>query len=394
MPHVVTRPGMLSPIRLAVLLAVVHGVNDALTAILGALLPTLQVRLDVGPATLAMLVAVFSISSSATQPTLGGLADRFGLRHFAAVGVGLAAVALSLVGPSTSTVLLVLLLAVGGIGSAALHPIASSIVAGPQTKNPGLAVGLFTAGGMTGFAAGPILVLALVATYGAPATVWLMIPGVLLAGLLWYVLPDYEPHAERGTATLFDRQALNARTVSLTLAMALAGVGFLTFTSAIPLWLVNNHNLAVDDPFLGWTLGAFSLSAALGAIAGGAIAPRTGPVLTAAGSLLLTSLGFAAVLLLPVGTTMLGAAALTGFLLYMSQPLLVVAAQQASPRAPTAAAGIVFGGGSGIAGLLYLGSGALQTSFGLTAAIIINAALLIPAAVIGAVALRSSGLRT
>ena len=389
MPHVVTRPGRLYGAPLAVLLAVVHGVNDALTAILGALLPTLQVRLDVGAATLAVLVAVFAISASASQPTLGALADRFGLRRFAAVGVGLAAVSLSLVGVAGSPALLALVLILGGLGSAALHPAAASIVGGPHVAKPGLAVGLFTAGGMAGFAAGPIVVLMLVANRGLEATVWLMIPGLLLAGLLIWLLPDYEPHSIRGTrVSVFDRSSVNRRTLALTVVMALAGLVFLTFTSAVPLWLVGERHLAANAPMLGWVLAAFSLAAGLGAVVGGVAGPRFGYSTTASVSLLGAGAMFISMLTLPVGWPFLVAAALTGLLLYMSQPLLIVAAQEASPAAPTAAAGLVFGGGSGLAGLLYLAFGALQVHLGATAAILISVSLLLPAAALAIQALR------
>ena len=389
MPHVVTRPGRLYGAPLAVLLAVVHGVNDALTAILGALLPTLQVRLDVGPATLAVLVAVFAISASASQPTLGALADRFGLRRFAAVGVGLAAVSLSLVGVAGSPALLALVLILGGLGSAALHPAAASIVGGPHVAKPGLAVGLFTAGGMAGFAAGPIVVLMLVANRGLEATVWLMIPGLLLAGLLIWLLPDYEPHSIRGTrVSVFDRSSVNRRTLALTGVMALTGLVFLTFTSAVPLWLVGERHLAANAPMLGWVLAAFSLAAGLGAVVGGVAGPRFGYSTTASVSLLGAGAMFIIMLTLPVGWPFLVAAALTGLLLYMSQPLLIVAAQEASPAAPTAAAGLVFGGGSGLAGLLYLAFGALQVHLGATAAILISVSLLLPAAALAIQALR------
>lgn len=388
MPHVVTRPGRFHGARLAVLLALVHSVNDALTAILAALLPTFQVRLDVGPATLAVLVAVFAISASATQPTLGALADRFGLRRFAAAGVGLAAVSLSLVGVAGSTALLALLLILGGLGSAALHPAATSIV-GAHTDKPGLAVGLFTAGGLAGFAAGPVVVLMLVANQGLEATAWLMIPGVLLAGLLFWLLPDYEPHAIRGTrVSVFDRSSVNRHILALTVVMALAGLVFLTFTSAVPLWLVGERHLATDAPMLGWVLAAFSLAAGLGAVLGGVTGPRFGYGTTASVSLLAAGAAFASVLTLPVGWPLLVGAALTGLFLYVCEPLLILAAQQAAPAAPTAAVGLVFGGGSGLAGLLYLVSGVLQAHVGTVGAILVSVSLLLPAAALAIPALK------
>jgi FSR family fosmidomycin resistance protein-like MFS transporter len=48
------------------------------------------------------------------------------------------------------------LLVIGGLGSAALHPIGT-------TTN---ASGLFTAGGMVGFALGPVVILHVVSAYG------------------------------------------------------------------------------------------------------------------------------------------------------------------------------------------------------------------------------------
>ena len=157
MPHIVRQQGLLAGTRIAVFLALVHTVNDVLTGMLGALLPTLQERFAASTTVLAMLVAAFSISSSVTQPLMGALADRFGLRQVAGAGVALTAVSLSLIGVAGSVPLLVTLLVFGGIGSAALHPVSTSIVGGPSSKSPGLAVGLFTAGGMAGFAAGPVL---------------------------------------------------------------------------------------------------------------------------------------------------------------------------------------------------------------------------------------------
>lgn len=247
---------------------------------------------------------------------------------------------------------------------------------------------------MTGFATGPVLILALIATYGAAATSWLMIPGLVLAVLIWKLLPDYEPHADRGTVPIFGKHAVTRHTLALTLVMALAGLGFLTFTSTVPLWLVDEHHLTVDAPFLGWTLASGALAAGLGAIAGGAIGPRLGYATTSAGSLAATGGAFAVLLLSPAGAPMLLAAAAIGLLLYMSQPLLILAAQNAAPRAPTAGAGLVFGGGSGLAGLLYLASGPVQASLGLTTAILINAALLIPAALLAALVLRHPAARS
>lgn len=388
MPHVITRPGYLAGTWIAILLALTHAVNDTLTAILGALLPTLEVKFSASPLMLASLVAVFSVSSSASQPVLGAVADRIGLRQVAAIGIAMAAVTLSLVGVAPTIAVLIVLLLLGGLGSAALHPISTSIVGSSNSKDPSLAVGLFTAGGMVGFAIGPILILALVSRFGPGVTPWLMVPGILLAVLVYALLPDFEPHAIRGTRRLIDPRAFNRQTIILTLASALVSLAFITFTSAIPLWLVKENGLPPDAPLLGLALGSFSVAAALGAVVGGILAPRIGNITTTVVSLLTAVVAFSALLLFPAGVGTLIAGAITGFMLYASQPLLIVAAQTLAPHAPTAAAGLVIGVGSGIAGLLYVGSGAIQSIIGLAPAMQLNFLLLIPAALIATIGLK------
>ena len=131
------------------------------------------------PTTLALMVAVFWIASSVTQPVFGALGEDVGLRVIGCLGVLMASTFLSLIGVASELWLVFLLLVIGGLGSAALHPIGTTI-AGSQASNASLGVGLFTAGGMVGFALGPVVILYLVSTYGTEATIWLAVPGLFL----------------------------------------------------------------------------------------------------------------------------------------------------------------------------------------------------------------------
>ena len=389
MPHVVRRTGLVTGVRIAVLLALVHAVNDALTAILGALLPTLQIRFAAGTTMLALLVATLNISTSVTQPALGALADRIGLRQVAAAGVALAAVSFSLVGVAPTVPVLLTLLVLGGVGSAALHPVSTSIVGGPSATNPGLAIGMFTAGGMVGFAAGPVLILWLVSAFGTTVTPWLMLPGLAFAAAILVLLPDWEPHRTGHRLGLIGRRTLTGSIGWLTAASSLVSLAFITVTAAVPLWLVTAHGLDTDAPLLGWTLAVFSLAAGLGAVAGGALAPRLGYARTATTSILTATLPLGIMLVASPGPITLAAAAVAGALLYASQPLLIVAAQDAVPQAPAAAAGVVIGVATAVAGLLYVGSGVAQATFGLAPAMAVNFALLLPAAYLAGRALRA-----
>jgi len=134
----------------------------------------------------------------------------------------------------------------------------------------------------------------------------------------------------------------------------------------------------------------FSLAAAGGAVVGGAIGARLGYAPTTAVSLIAAVPTLAAVLMLPPGAPLLVASAVAGALVYANQPLLIVAAQNAAPETPAAAAGIVIGISHAAAGTIYIAVGALQGIFGLAPAMLLSFALLIPAALLSRSALGGS----
>jgi FSR family fosmidomycin resistance protein-like MFS transporter len=391
MPHVIRKRGVLEGTGLAVFLALVHTVNDAISAILGALLPTLQQRFDAGPTLLAVIVATYWLASSVTQPLFGSLAEDIGLRVVGGLGVVFAALFLSLIGVAPHLYLVFALLLIGGCGSAALHPVGTAIAGGPSVPNRALGVGFFTAGGMIGFALGPVLILYLVSQLGVGVTPWLMIPGLFLGALVYALLPVWEPHGRRPLHQLFKAELVRGPVGALALASSLASVAFITFTSSVPIWLVRVKGYASDDPLIGWTLAVFSFAAGLGALLGGTLAPRIGRSATIVGSLLATAVPLIAVVgLEPTTPLFFVATALGGLLLYASSPVKVIVAQDLAPRSPAAASGMVLGLGVGIAGALYIGLGRLQEALGFEVGMTIGFAMVIPAALVALAVLRHS----
>ena len=392
MPHIIRKPGFLGGTTLAVFMTLVHTVNDAITAILGALLPTLQARYDAGPSTLALMVAVFWIASSVTQPVFGALGEDVGLRVIGCLGVLMASTFLSLIGVAAELWIVFLLLVIGGLGSAALHPIGTTI-AGSQASNASLGVGLFTAGGMVGFALGPVVILYLVSTYGTEATVWLAVPGLVIGVAVGVLLPQWEPHPRRPLRRLFDLRLARGPVGALALASMFSALAFVTFTGSIPLWLVEENGYSSDAAVIGWTLSAFAFAGGIGSILGGFLAPRLGPVITIVGALLLTLGPLIAVIATEPGTAIYyGVIALAGTLLFVPVPALIIIAQEFVPGAPATASGMVLGLGSALAGIAYIALGRVQEAVGLTNGILIGFSMVVPSALIALVVLlRGSG---
>lgn len=372
------------------LFALVHTVSDAVTNMLSALLPTLQIRFALSETTLAMLIAALSLSALMTQPLFGALADRLGHRRIAALGVIFNAVLFSLIGVVPNVFILFGLILVGGLGSAALHPPIASMARMAGGKKPELAVGLFSAGGTLGIAIGPIIIMILLTNFGLSFTPWLMIPGILLGLLMFVLAPEDKQETEKDPGKLIDLRLFTGPVGLLALTGILSNLAFVTFTSAMPLWLVNDHNLPSDSTLIGWTLSAFSLSAALGGIAGGMISNRVGVKRLIVASALLALLPLYGIFSLEPGSlSYFAVVALAGALVNAGMPLLIVSAQDLSPGNKATASGMLMGFSAGAAGLIYVGIGRLQELIGLLPAMKVAYLALLGAAVLVSFALKS-----
>lgn len=380
---------MLQSSGLVVLFALVHTVSDAVTNMLSALLPTLQDRFGLTGTTLAMLVAALSLSALLTQPLFGALADRIGHRRIAALGVIFNAILFSLIGIVPNSGILFGLILVGGLGSAALHPAIASMARTAGGQKPELAVGLFSAGGTLGIALGPVIIMVLLANFGLSFTPWLMIPGILFGMWMFLVTPDdIEPAADPSSKFL-DLRLLAGPVGLLALTGILSNVAFVTFTSAMPLWLVHVHGVGSNAALIGWTLSTFSLSAAAGGVAGGMISNRLGAKRLIVLTLLLALAPLYSIFILTPGTfAYFAAVALAGALVNAGMPMLIVSAQDLSPKAAATASGMLMGFSAGVAGLVYVFIGRLQENLGLTPAMAIGYLSLLAGAALATVAIK------
>ena len=118
-----------SVLTITILVALAHAVNDMYAVFLAPLLPRLMTKLDLTIALAAALAMTLSLAASLLQPLMGYLADRLGRRFFVAAGPLLSGLFLSLIGWAPSFGVLVAILVLGGLGSAAFHPPGASYVA-------------------------------------------------------------------------------------------------------------------------------------------------------------------------------------------------------------------------------------------------------------------------
>lgn len=366
-----------------VIIIAAHFVNDAFATTLPVYLPLLQLRLGLGEVGLAGLVAVVSISANVLQVPMGAVADRWGRRRSAVVGICVSTSFMSCIAIAPNTWLLVVCLIFGGLGSALFHPSAVSLIR-EVTNQPALVTGVFTASGMIGTAAMPIVALAVIRNSGPEYIPLLAASGLLLAALLLLattavkVAPTHTKVRPEPYLSL-----LSGPVALLACAGVLRAAAYVSFMNAIPLYLVNVRGVAVDSPLIGTTLAVYGLAGAAGTVLVGALAAYFDRRILIVGTMLLAFPCLLLTLFVPSKSLpFLVATALGGLFTNASIPLLVVSAQNLRPSAVGTVSGMLMGLTWGTAGMAYIGFGALQRAIGIAPALGVAYFLLVPAALI------------
>lgn len=357
--------------RLALVIASAHALNDAYASFVPALLPRIMNDMGLSIALAATLAVTFSIAGSLPQPIFGYLADRHGRRMFAVLGPVLSGTFIALMGWATGFWMLVAFLTLAGIGSAAFHPPgASYAVRVSEGKGGGARYSIFSFGGSVGFALGPLVAVGLVQARGMHGLWVAMLPVVLLAPLICLGLPSgraetrarSRPPPPPGQVLKHLRGPLGY-IFGISATMAFVQRAFLIMEPII-----------VADAGGSETLGAVALTVYLGAqafgtVAGGLLADRVDR------RLLLAHLCFwgllahlLAVWLGPYGTLGLFATGLAGFLGMATLPPIVVMAQEIVPSGTAVTSGIVMGLAWAAGSVAVLATGALADVIGPQAA--------------------------
>ena len=165
-----------------------HLLNDWYMNYIQTLLP-FMVAAGLSVSKGAFLVSAFSVTSSLLQPVTGYLVDQKNQRWPVYLGTLWMAVLLSLVGLVTNYPLLFLTVALAGIGTAAFHPQASAMVTAVSGEKKGFSQAFFITCGNLGWALTPLIVVPFTQKYGIELTPIFVVPGIIVALLLWFTAP-------------------------------------------------------------------------------------------------------------------------------------------------------------------------------------------------------------
>ncbi|MBN2734463.1 MAG: MFS transporter [Methanomicrobiaceae archaeon] len=183
-----------------------HLVNDIYSPVLPAILPLLILQNGYSYFLAGLLITVYNLTSSFTQPFIGWLYDNKNISVPIPVSILFCAFFMSFVGFVQQDYYMILIFGIGAaLGHAFFHPSALGLVSRlAKGASRGRLTSIFVVGGNLGFAIGPLLAGLAVGFYGISGLVLLFIPGLLMAVYLTKVLPkDFNRnHSENNENTV------------------------------------------------------------------------------------------------------------------------------------------------------------------------------------------------
>jgi FSR family fosmidomycin resistance protein-like MFS transporter len=349
-----------------------HGTSDFFSGIVPIVIFFDVSRAGLPPWYQGALAFLWYVTSSIVQPVFGAYSDRHGRWWFLPASVALTVIAVAFAGATGSITVLALLIVVGGLGSAIMHPEAGKYSAMLGGKRRTSAISIFQIGGQIGYGLGPAVIGLLLGKFGPDGSLWLLIPGLLatlaifalMRGVATSAAALHAHHAPKAAASheRVDRFGVVLLIVSTSLRY-LVGASFAFYLPN----LLTARGFSLAEA--GSIVAGFLVFGAIGLYAGGALADRFGLVSVSVASLViavpflalsLMQSGWLAVALLLCGSIMLSVQNAPG----------VAMVQAMLPRNLGMALGLMNGVAFGIGSAAVACVGILVTHYGPTSALL------------------------
>ena len=291
--------------RTLVLSSVAHALHDGFVDTLYVLLPVWQAEFSLDYAALALLRALYVGILAALQVPSAHLAKRLNARTLLALGTLLSAMGYALAGFSGGLVGLCAALALAGAGGSTQHPLASAAVSrayGARARGP---LGTYNFAGDLGKAALPPLVSLLLTVMHWRSAVWVTsILGLLIAVCVRLLMPPVQaPATEVETVAPTDGETKEKGGFALLFMIGIldtaARMGFLLF---LP-FLMKTKGASLTT--IGLALSLVFIGGAFGKAACGWLGARLGLLMTVLTTEVGTAAAILALLILPLGLSMM-----------------------------------------------------------------------------------------
>jgi FSR family fosmidomycin resistance protein-like MFS transporter len=264
-------------------IAFAHLLNDLMQSVIPSTYPILKENFNLTFTQIGLITFVFQLTSSLLQPFVGFYTDRKPKPYSLVAAMIFSIVGLALLSVSSSFWMLLVSVAIVGIGSSIFHPEASRVAFLGSGGKRGLAQSIFQLGGNAGSAVGPLLVALIIAPYGQFYILWFILAGILGIILLSKIAVWYQNHMilRASKKAILEEEIIHLSnrkiTISIIVLLLLIFSKFFymaSMSSYFTFYLMSKFSMSIQDS--QFYLFLFLASVAAGTLIGGPLGDRFG----------------------------------------------------------------------------------------------------------------------
>lgn len=354
------------------LLTVGHFITDIYQGALPAMIPFLVSERHLSYALAASLVFAANISSSIVQPLFGFYSDRISAPWTMPLGILLAGLGIGISGILPNYWLMLIVVAISGLGTAAFHPEAARLANSVSGDKKATGVSTFSAGGNIGFAVGPIITTTILMLMGLKGTLILIIPVVVMCIIFFSQLSGLSKYGQKSDKNQItsDKEPVCDEWNSfwrLAATLSCRSIIFFGFNTFLPLYWI--HVLRQSKTAGSTALSILIIIGAIGTLIAGRAADRYGQhkiILVGFATLIPLLFIFVNVYNVKIATAMLIP---IGLALYAPFSPMVVLGQKYLPNHMGLASGVTLGLAVSVGGVVAPLLGLISDHYGIHAAI-------------------------
>lgn len=348
-----------------------HLLNDTIQSLIPAIYPIIKESYKLSFSQIGLITLTFQLAASLLQPFVGLYTDRKPQPYSLAIGMGFTLTGLVVLSMSHNFHLILLSVALVGIGSSVFHPESSRMAHAAAGVQHGLAQSIFQLGGNVGSSIGPLLAAWIIVPHGQISIVWFSLIALVAIFVLtkvgnWYKGFVLVQRIKGGKKVIVNTNNFSKKKVAFAISILLVLIFSKYFymaslSSYFTFYLIEKFQVGVQTSQI--YLFVFLFSVAAGTLIGGPVGDRVGrkyviwfSILGAAPFALLlpyANLFWTGILIVPIGIIL--SSAFSAILVY---------AQELIPGKVGLIAGLFFGFAFGMGGLgsALLGNLADKTS--------------------------------
>jgi FSR family fosmidomycin resistance protein-like MFS transporter len=360
-----------------------HFTVDMYGGILPIMFPSFADEFGLSNRAVGLIALSFTAAASLSQPLFGYVADRWGSRYLAVGSMAWSALMVGLIGVAPAFPAVITLAILAGLGSGAYHPQGASnaaSVVGDSNRNSALA--LYTVGGTSGYALGPLIGVVALFLFGKPGTLVLVPFGVVVALALLRQFRRHGLGLPRNTYSSGDGELSRIDWTPLLIVVSVVMLRSWVHSSVVsfvPLWF---DELGYRPAFYSVLQTLILGFGAAGTLAGGMLADRFGQRRVLVWSLIGSAPMLVAFAATPGPQSFILGPAFT-FVADMSLSVTLVMAQRFLPGRIGMASGFILGIGFVTGGIGVPVTGAVADIYGFSTAMIMTSGILLVGAAVG-----------